>query len=60
MDDRDLAIYRVYADIMRGAEPADWQWEGPYMSQRMYGITKSRAQAYAARHGGVAQRMGPK
>lgn len=37
--------------------PQDWQWIGPHMSQRMFGITESRAKAYAERHGGEAKRM---
>jgi len=36
----------------------DWQWEGKWMSQRMYGITRERAEEMAKRHGGVAKQMG--
>ena len=36
-----------------------WQWIGPHMSQRMFGISEARARAYAARHGGVAAPMAP-
>jgi hypothetical protein len=35
----------------------DWQWIGPHLSQRMFGITQERAEAYAARHGGEAKPM---
>jgi hypothetical protein len=52
-----LAEFRRYADALAGPEPRDWQWIGPHMSQRMFGITEQRARDYAARHGGVAQRM---
>jgi hypothetical protein len=52
-----LQMFRSIADEMIGT--ADWQWIGPHMSQRMFGITKERAEAYAARHGGTATRMEP-
>lgn len=51
-----LTQFRALAEAM-SPEPADWQWIGPYMSQRMFGITRTRAEAYAARHGGEAKRM---
>ena len=35
----------------------DWQWIGPHMSQRMFGITEKRAKEYAAKHGGKAEQM---
>ena len=44
---------------MAGPEPQNWQWIGPYMSQRMFGITEKRAKEYAARHGGEAMKMVP-
>lgn len=52
-----LEAFRAIASAMQ-AEPTDWQWIGQHMSQRMFGITEARAKAYAARHGGVAQKMG--
>jgi hypothetical protein len=56
MNDATLQHFRNLADTMRSA-PADWQWIGPHMSQRMFGITQARAQDYAARFGGDARRM---
>lgn len=53
MTDAALIEFRRLADAMAAA-PCDWQWIGPHMSQRMFGITEARAKAYAARHGGVA------
>jgi hypothetical protein len=38
-------------------EPHDWEWVGPHMSQRMFGISEKRAKAYAKRHGGAARKM---
>lgn len=57
MNDATLGYFRSLADAMRGGEPADWQWVGPHMSQRMFGITEQRAKDYAARHGGEAKKM---
>jgi hypothetical protein len=51
--DPQLSAFRAIAEAMN-PEPQDWQWVGPHMSQRMFGISESRAKAYAARHGGVA------
>lgn len=56
MNTATLSHFRALADAMAG-EPADWQWIGPYMSQRMFGITETRARAYAERQGGTASRM---
>ena len=56
MNDAQLNAFRQIADAMQ-EKPADWQWIGPYMSQRMFGITQERAEAYALRHGGKAERM---
>ena len=56
MNDAALAEFRRIAEAMAGA-PTTWQWIGPHMSQRMFGITEARARAYAARHGGVASPM---
>lgn len=56
MNDATLAHFRAIAESMQSA-PTDWQWIGPHMSQRMFGITEARAKDYAARHGGTASRM---
>jgi hypothetical protein len=52
-----LTHFRALAEAMAGPEPQNWQWIGPHMSQRMFGITEQRARAYAARYGGVARQM---
>jgi len=56
MTDSQLLAFRAIADAMQ-SEQTDWQWVGPHMSQRMFGITEQRAKAYAARHGGVAEKI---
>lgn len=56
MNDAQLSAFRQIADAMQ-QQPADWQWVGPHLSQRMFGITRERAEAYAARHGGEAKPM---
>jgi hypothetical protein len=56
MTDATLTFFRSLADAMN-TEPTTWQWIGPHMSQRMFGITETRAKAYAQRHGGVAREM---
>ena len=56
MTDRTLEAFRTIAAAMATA-PQDWQWVGPHMSQRMFGITRERAEAYAQRHGGDARPM---
>lgn len=56
MDYATLAQFQAIHAAMQ-VEPCDWQWVGPHMSQRMFGITQTRAQAYAQRHGGEARRM---
>lgn len=48
-----LAQFRAYAEAMN-PEPANWQWIGPHMSQRLFGITEKRAKAYTTTHGGTA------
>ena len=55
MNDATLTAFREIADAMIGR--ADWQWIGPHASQRMFGITRERAEAFAARHGGEALEM---
>jgi hypothetical protein len=56
MNDATLSHFRAIAEAMT-AEPKNWQWIGPHMSQRMFGITEARARAYAERHGGTATKM---
>jgi hypothetical protein len=57
MHNSTINEFRRLAEALAGPEPQDWQWIGPHMSQRMFGITERRAREYAARHGGRAQRM---
>lgn len=56
MNEVTLQAFRAIAHAMN-TEPTDWQWIGPHMSQRMFGITEQRAKAYAERHGGEAKKM---
>jgi hypothetical protein len=56
MNAATLEAFRQIADAMQ-PEPTDWEWIGPHMSQRMFRITRERAEAYAQRHGGTARRM---
>ena len=56
MNDQTLFAFRAIAEAMN-TEPTNWQWVGPHMSQRMFGITEQRAKAYAERHGGTASQM---
>jgi hypothetical protein len=56
MNQATLFYFRAIAEAMN-TEPTNWEWIGPHMSQRMFGITESRAKAYASRHGGVARQM---
>jgi hypothetical protein len=55
MTTASLEMFRAIAEQMIGK--ADWQWIGPHMSQRMFGITRERAEDYAKRHGGKAEQM---
>jgi hypothetical protein len=61
---KDLPVNAAALDAFRQIHeaaqiaPCDWQWIGPHMSQRMFGITRERAEAFAARHGGEARPMG--
>ena len=57
MNDSTLTAFREIADTMIGR--ADWQWIGVHASQRHFGITRERAEAFAARHGGEARQMAP-
>jgi len=56
MNYAQLEYFRAISAAMQ-TEPTDWQWIGPHLSQRMFGITRTRAEAYATRHGGKATRM---
>ena len=56
MNDATLNAFRQIHEAMQ-SESTDWQWIGPHMSQRMFGITETRAKAYAERHGGTASKM---
>jgi len=56
MKDSTLFYFDGLAKSMLDA-PANWQWVGRHMSQRMFGITESRARDYAERYGGEAKRM---
>lgn len=56
MTNATLQAFRDLAAAMR-TDPADWQWIGPHMSQRMFGITEQRACDYAEQLGGEARRM---
>ena len=56
MNETTLQGFRALADAMT-PEPKDWEWIGEHMSQRMFGITRERAEGYAARHGGSARLM---
>lgn len=55
MNDATIYGFRAIAAVMIGE--ANWQWIGPHMSQRMFGITQKRAEEYAAKHGGEAKPM---
>lgn len=53
MNDATLNAFRQIADQM-GCN-GNWQWIGPHMSQRMFGITEQRAKDYAKKYGGEAK-----
>lgn len=57
MNELTLNAFRQIADAMSGPESKDWQWIGPHLSQRMFGITESRAKEYAGIYGGEAKPM---
>lgn len=57
MNNATLEGFRAIAAAMAGPEPQDWEWVGPHLSQRMFGITEKRAKEYAQRHGGNARQM---
>lgn len=56
MNDATLMHFRKLAEAMQ-SEPTNWQWIGPYISQRMFGITEARAKKYAELYGGKACQM---
>jgi hypothetical protein len=55
MNNATLSQFRAIAEAMYPS--SNWEWIGPHMSQRMFGITEQRARDYAARHGGIAREM---
>jgi len=55
MNHAQLESFRNIAAAMY-PEPHDWQWIGPHMSQRMFGISEERAKRYAKRFGGEAKK----
>jgi hypothetical protein len=55
MNNQQLKNFRNIADQM--FPNRDWQWIGKWESQRMFGISQERAEAYAKRHGGEAKKM---
>jgi hypothetical protein len=56
MNNATLQNFRDIAASMQSA-PTNWQWIGPFMSQRHFGITEAKAKAFASRHGGEAKEM---
>lgn len=56
MTENQLEWFRRIADAMSD-DPKDWEWIGPHMSQRMFGISEVRAKEYAEKHGGTARQM---
>jgi hypothetical protein len=56
MTNNQVEAFRTLAAAME-TDPTDWQWIGPHMSQRMFGITQARAESYAKMHGGKAEKM---
>ena len=56
MNDATLQAFREIAAAMQ-TQAQDWQWIGPHMSQRMFGISEERAKQYAARFGGQAKQI---
>lgn len=55
MTETTLQAFRDIADKMMPDQ--GWQWIGPHMSQRMFGISEKRAKDYAAKFGGEAKPM---
>ena len=59
MKDAALNNLRQMAQIVCNPHkmPEDWECQGKWMSQRMFGITEQRAKDMASRYGGVARKM---
>jgi hypothetical protein len=57
MTDATLQTFRDLAAVLLTGRAGDWQWIGPWSSQRMFGITEARARDYARRFGGEAKAM---
>lgn len=55
MNQTQLEAFRTIAATLIGK--TDWEWIGPHMSQRMFGISQERAEGYAKAHGGLARPM---
>jgi len=55
MNNQQLENFRSIADQMFPDQ--SWQWIGKWESQRMFGISQERAEAYAKQHGGEAKQM---
>lgn len=57
MNAAQLEGFRILAARMGCYGRHRWEWIGPHMSQRMFGISEMRAMDYAKRFGGVAREM---
>ena len=55
MNQATLEGFRQIATAMLGDQ--NWQWIGPHMSQRMFGVSRERAERYAKQYGGQASQM---
>ena len=55
MNESQLNNFRNIANQMFPDQ--DWQWIGKWESQRHFGISQERAEAYAKQHGGKASKM---
>lgn len=55
MTNATLQAFREIAATMHGDTPQNWQWIGQHMSQRMFGISETRAKDYAKTFGGIAK-----
>ena len=58
MNDAQLTAFRNIAAVMDPG-PHDWEWVGVHVSQRMFGITRQRAESYMKLYGGTARLMLP-
>jgi hypothetical protein len=56
MNEATLHAFRQIHEVMF-PEAHNWQWIGPHMSQRHFGITEEKAKRFAERHGGEAKKM---